>query len=108
PVSAPRMAHKVPGDCDMGCYESVVGRCHPAGRLPLALVDLVAGGYHCSHCLYTPSSDLGGQTTRSLAAQADLRVLARVSDIRVGCHMFRLYERMGTKPHRGGIRAADG
>src|SRR5207244_6812873 len=70
-VSTPRRAHKLPGECDMGCDESVVRRRHPAGRLPLALVDLVGGGYHWSHCLYTPRVDrVGGSTERRVTTRA--------------------------------------
>ena len=63
---------KLPRECHMGCDESAVGRCYPAGRLPVPLVDLVGGRCDWSHYLYSPDSDLGSQTSRVLTGQTSL------------------------------------
>ena len=69
----------------MGCDESVVVRCYPAGRLLVPLVDLVGGRCYWSHYLYSVDSDLGSPTRRILT-QTNLP--AAVSGFHAGCTFF--------------------
>src|SRR5262245_21369052 len=90
----------------MECDESAAGRCYPAGRLLISLVDLVGGRCYWSHYLYAVDSDLGCKTSRILTRQTNLP--GPVPGIHLGCHFFCLHKRMGTGSNQAGIQASYG